>query len=61
MGSGIHRLRASVRDRVGARINRVVEEVSGRSGSLVNSFTASAKGCKIPYGPTIFGPLRSCM
>lgn len=61
MGSGIHRLRASVRDRVGARINRVVEEASGRRGSLVNSFTASAKGCKIPYGPTMFGPLRSCM
>lgn len=44
MGSGIHRLRASDRDSVGAIMNRVVEVVRGRRGSLMNSFMASANG-----------------
>lgn len=44
MGSGIHRLRASDRDNVGAIINRVEEVARGRSGSLMNSFIASANG-----------------
>lgn len=44
IGSGIHRLRAKVRDRVGAIMNRVVEVARGRSGSLMNSFIASANG-----------------
>lgn len=61
IGSGIHRLKASVRDSVGAMINRDVEVVRGRSGSLMKSFMASAKGCRMPYGPTMFGPFRSCI
>ena len=61
MGSGIHRLRARLRERVGAIINRVVEVAKGRRGSLMNSFIASANGCRMPYGPTMFGPFRSCM
>lgn len=61
MGRGIHKLRARVRDRVGAIINRVVEVARGRRGSLINSFIASANGCRMPYGPTMFGPFRSCM
>lgn len=44
IGSGIHRLRASDRDSVGAIMNRVVEVVRGRKGSLMNSFIASANG-----------------
>ena len=44
MGSGIHRLRASERDNVGAIINRVVEVARGCRGSLINSFLASANG-----------------
>lgn len=44
MGSGIHRLRASVRDKVGAIINRDIEVVKGRIGSLMNNFMASANG-----------------
>lgn len=48
MGSGIHRLKASVRDSVGAKINRVVDVASGRRGSLMNSFMASANGWRIP-------------
>lgn len=48
MGRGIHKLRARVRDRVGAIINRVVEVARGRRGSLINSFIASANGCRMP-------------
>lgn len=61
IGRGIHRLRASVRERVGAIMNRAVEEKLGRKGSLMNSFMASENGCNRPYGPTTFGPLRNCM
>lgn len=44
IGRGIHRLRASESDSVGAIINRVEEVVRGRRGSLMNSFIASANG-----------------
>lgn len=60
-GRGIHRLRASERDKVGAMINSEMDVVRGRIGSFMNSFMASANGCKIPYGPTMFGPFRSCI
>lgn len=43
-GNGIHRLRASVSERVGAIINSEIDVVRGRMGSLINSFIASAKG-----------------
>lgn len=61
MGSGIHMVRASVRARFGAIMNINMEDVRGRRGSLVKSFTASAIGWSKPYGPTTFGPLRSCI
>lgn len=61
IGRGIHRLRASVSDRVGAIINRDIEVVRGRMGSFINSFMASANGWRMPYGPTMFGPFRNCM
>lgn len=48
IGRGIHKLRARVRDKVGAIINRVVEVARGRRGSLINSFIASANGCRMP-------------
>ncbi len=54
-------VRASVRARIGAIMNMEIEEVRGRSGSLVNSLTASAMGWRSPYGPTMFGPFRSCI
>jgi hypothetical protein len=44
IGSGIHMIRASVRARVGAMENSSGEEVDGRIGSLMNSFSASANG-----------------
>lgn len=61
IGRGIHRLSASVRDRVGAIMNSDIEVVRGRMGSFINSFMASANGCRMPYGPTMLGPLRNCM
>lgn len=48
MGMGIHRLRARVRDNVGAIMNRTTEVESGRRGSLIISFIASANGCRMP-------------
>lgn len=48
IGSGIHIVRARVRARVGAMMKRVVDDVSGCIGSLVNSLTASAIGCNRP-------------
>lgn len=44
IGSGTHIIRASANARIGAIINIAIEDVRGRSGSLVNSFTASAIG-----------------
>lgn len=61
IGRGAHIVRARVRARIGAIMNIEIEDVSGRRGSLVNSLTASAMGWRSPYGPTTFGPLRSCM
>lgn len=37
-------MRASVRARIGARMNIGRDDVNGRKGSFVNSFTASAIG-----------------
>lgn len=61
IGRGIHIVRARVRARMGAMMNMNGEDVSGRRGSLVNNFTASAAGWRSPYGPTTLGPFRSCM
>lgn len=61
IGIGIHIDSARLRARIGAVIKSIEEDVKGRNGSLMNSFMASANGCSNPYGPTTFGPLRSCM
>lgn len=45
---GAHRIRASVRASIGARRNNTGEEVEGRTGSLMNSFTPSAMGWSRP-------------
>ena len=44
MGRGIHMVNASVRARVGAIINSMIDDVRGFVGSLINSFIASANG-----------------
>lgn len=60
-GSGIQMVRARRRANMGVIMNRNGEEVEGRIGSLMNSFTPSAMGCRSPNGPTIFGPFRDCI
>ncbi len=35
--------------------------MAGRTSSLKKSFSASARGCSKPDGPTRFGPMRTCM
>lgn len=44
MGIGAQRVRASVSASIGASRKRTGEEVEGRTGSLMNSFTPSAMG-----------------
>lgn len=61
IGNGDHIVKANVKANVGVSTNRSGEEVDGRIGSLVKSFTASAIGWRIPQGPTTFGPFRSCI
>lgn len=60
-GRGVQIVIASSRARIGVVMKRRGEEVDGRIGSLMKSFTPSAAGCKRPNGPTTFGPLRDCM
>lgn len=43
-GMGAHSVMASVRASIGVRINRMGDEVEGRTGSLMNSLTPSAIG-----------------
>ena len=57
MGRGTHTVRA----RIGVMMNMEMEDVAGCSRSVMNNLTASAMGCNRPYGPTIFGPFRSCI
>lgn len=45
---GAQRVRARVRASIGARRNRTGEDVEGRTGSLMNSFTPSAIGWRRP-------------
>lgn len=61
MGMGVHIIRASRRAMVGAKIKSIGDACDGRMGSLINSLIPSATGCKIPKGPTMFGPFRSCI
>lgn len=44
IGRGVHIVRARVRAKIGAIINMEMDDVKGRRGSLVKSFTASAIG-----------------
>lgn len=60
-GSGVQIEIARSRASIGVAMNRRGEDVDGRMGSLMNSFTPSASGCSRPYGPTMLGPFRLCM
>lgn len=48
MGIGAHSVMAKVSARIGVAKNRNGEDVEGRTGSLINSFTPSAIGCRSP-------------
>lgn len=48
MGRGIHMVRAKLRARIGAKMNIEIEDVAGRSGSLIKSLMASAIGWSRP-------------
>lgn len=61
MGIGAQSVMARVNASMGVSRKRIGEEVDGRTGSLMKSFTPSAMGCRRPYGPTILGPFRSCI
>lgn len=60
-GSGIQIVIARSRASIGVMVKRSGEDVDGRIGSLVKSFTPSATGCSKPNGPTMFGPFRACI
>lgn len=47
-GIGVHRVRAKVRASVGARRNKIGEEVEGRTGSFINNLRPSAIGWRRP-------------
>lgn len=44
MGNGVHIIIASAKAIVGASKKRICDDVDGRMGSLINSFTPSAIG-----------------
>lgn len=48
IGIGAQSIIASVRASMGARMNNRGDEVEGRTGSLINSLTPSAIGCRRP-------------
>ena len=60
MGIVVHINIASVKARMGEIMNMVFDDSVGWMGSFTNSLIPSATGCKSPFGPTVFGPLRCC-
>lgn len=60
-GMGVQSVRARVRASIGINRKRMGDDVDGRTGSFMKSFSPSAMGCRRPYGPTTLGPFRSCM
>lgn len=48
IGTGAQSVKARVRARTGAKMNKNGDDVEGRTGSLINSFTPSAIGCRRP-------------
>ncbi len=52
---------AGTADRIGARKYTGLSASSGMISSLKASFTPSASDCRMPHGPTRFGPMRFCI
>ena len=51
---------ASTRDSIGARKNTGRSTPAGMTISFSTYFSASATDCRMPQGPTTFGPRRIC-
>lgn len=47
-GIGVQRVRARVSARIGVNRKRIGEDVEGRTGSFINSFSPSAMGWRRP-------------
>ena len=53
--------KAGTKARYGASLNTNRSALSGSRSSLKNSLTPSARVCRVPNGPALFGPTRFCM
>src|SRR5712691_3889800 len=54
-------MKAGTSERIGASEKRNRFAPAGMMSSLKKSLIPSAIGCRIPYGPTSIGPMRSCI
>src|SRR2546430_192208 len=59
-GMTAYTINAGTIEMIGAAVNTHRSARTGVMSSLIISFTASAIGCRIPYGPTRIGPRRDC-
>ena len=60
-GTTMNTVKAVIITNTGAIQNTTLSAPSGMMSSLISSFSASAKGCSNPCGPTRMGPRRICM
>ena len=60
-GMTVKTRKAGTNARYGARRNTKGSARSGWIGSLKNDLMPSARVCRIPNGPALFGPMRFCM
>src|SRR5438552_3114843 len=54
-------MKAGTSERIGASEKRNRFAPAGMMSSLKKSLIPSAIGCRVPYGPTSMGPMRSCI
>ena len=59
-GITAYTMSAGTIEMIGAAVNTHLSARTGVMSSLIISFTASATGCRMPYGPTRMGPSRDC-
>lgn len=60
-GRGAHMIKDKIRAIAGDKINKAGVASRGSVSSLIMSLRPSANGCSSPRGPTMLGPLRSCI
>ena len=59
-GITAYTISAGTIEMIGATVKTHLSARTGVMSSLIISFTASATGWRIPYGPTRIGPSRDC-